>query len=176
MARRVETKHKDFSRIPHAVVDSGVLGILKPSELKVYLVINRHADYITGVAYPGYRAIIRRAGLNKNSVAEAIRGLEDKGLISKTRAGKRLGYKNVYQVNELDEKKLREMVSVYPKKMDKRRILLRGADGKFRPIPKNADAQLPQMTEGGIHPKKKDKKEKEQETGLREIQKRDRLA
>lgn len=150
MARRVETKHKDFSRIPHAVIDSGLLGILKPGELKVFLVINRHADYDTGIAFPTYATIRKLSSLGNGTIAKAIEGLVTKGLMEKKRVSKRFSFRNVYRVREPGIAELKSIICIFPKKTDKSRRILRGRDGKFKPVAKNTDNDIPQNTDNEI--------------------------
>lgn len=162
-----EEKDKDFSRIPHLMIDSGLLAELRPSELRVFLVINRFADYTSGICYPTVRKISNLAGVNKDAIGKATNSLVQGGLIEKKKTGKRFGFRNQYRVTRL--KGIYSILpgSIVPKKTDKCKHILRGKDGRFLTIPKNTDNSIPQntdnpgpsFTDSGTYPKNTDKKE-----------------
>ena len=162
-----EEKDKDFSRIPHLMIDSGLLAELRPSELKVFLVINRFADYKSGISYPGVRKISKLAGVNKDAIAKATDSLVQRRLIEKKTTGKRFGFRNQYRVTRLKGIYSSLPPSIVPKKTDKCKHISRGKDGRFITIPKNTDNSIPQntdnpgpsFTDSGTYPKNMDKKE-----------------
>ncbi|MCJ7645305.1 helix-turn-helix domain-containing protein [bacterium] len=161
----MEEKDKNFSKIPHRMIDSGLLAQLKPTELKVFLVINRFADYKSGISYPGVRKIGKLAGVNKDAIATATNSLVQRGLIEKKTTGKRFGFRNQYRVTRLKGIYSSLPPSTVPKKTDKCKHILRGKDGRFLTIPKNTDNGIPQntdnpipsKTESGTCPKNTDK-------------------
>ncbi|MCM8778664.1 MAG: helix-turn-helix domain-containing protein [Candidatus Omnitrophica bacterium] len=76
-------KDKDFSKLPHSLIDSGLVAKVKPSVLKVFLVINRFANYETGLSYPTVKIISELFGVNKSNIAPATKQLALLGLIEK---------------------------------------------------------------------------------------------
>jgi DNA-binding MarR family transcriptional regulator len=167
VALKMEEKDKDFSKIPHRMIDSGLLSQLKPTVLKVFLVINRFADYQTGVAYPTVEKISELSGVNKNSIAGATKSLAREGLIEKKKTGRRFHFRNCYRVTRLKGIYSDLPSCIIPKKTDKCRRIPRGKDGKFIPIPKKTDNSIPQNTDNpgpsfadsGTCPENTDKKE-----------------
>lgn len=146
----MERRYKDFSRIPHALIDSGVLALLKPSETKVLLVIHRFADYHTGISWPSIEKINELSGVNKGTVCKAIRELAQKGLIRKHSTGERLRHRNCYVV-ERNKERLAQLASyIAPAKRIKCKRINRGKNGKFKPIPKNTESSIPNNMDKGI--------------------------
>jgi hypothetical protein len=71
-----------------AFADSGVLNYLSALELRVLMVYLRHADNDTGVARPGLRGVADRAANgNRTRASEAIKRLQDKGLLVLVKRG-----------------------------------------------------------------------------------------
>lgn len=128
-AKRIGENEKDwnFFKIPQAIIDSGLLARMKPSEIKVYLAISRHADYKTGRAFPSIALICKFSGMNKNVVCRATERLEYFGVIEKYRAPKAFKYKNVYRV--LRNPKINPLV--IPRKVEKGTTRSKGKDGKW---------------------------------------------
>ena len=157
-------KDKDFSKIPHSIIDSGLLAKLKPSEIKVFLVINRFANYKTGLSYPTVKTISELSGVSKGCIAPATKQLVLLGLIEKARTGKRFSFRNCYRVIKNPKINL----CIIPSNTDKCKRYLRGKNGKFKPIslntdnniPSNMDNECPSNMELGISPSNTDKKEK----------------
>lgn len=150
MNLKVETKDKDFSKIPHLLIDSGLLAQLKPSEVKVFLVINRYANYYTGISYPTVKTITELSGVNKNTISKATKALVQKGLIEKVRTPKRFRFRNRYRVTKLKGFYSNLASGIIPRKTDKCRKIFRGKDGKFKPVPKDTDTSIPSSTDRGI--------------------------
>lgn len=138
-----QEKDKDFSKISHTIIDSRLLDKLSPSELKVYLVINRFANYKTGLSYPTVKTIRELSGVDKNDIAPATKHLAQLGLIEKARTGKRFSFRNCYRV--IKNPKIN--MGTIPIKTDKRRMYFKGKDGKFKPIPPNTDNNVPDNTD-----------------------------
>jgi len=160
---RVEQKDKDFSKLRHEIVDSGVLAGLSSAAIRVYLVILRYAHYETGLSYPTVEIISKLSGVNKNRIASATRELTLSGLIDKYRAGKKFGFRNCYRV--IKHPKIAP--DTIPENTDKCKHFLRGEDGRFTPVPENRENGIPQnrddhiplSMESDTYPQKKDKKE-----------------
>jgi DNA-binding MarR family transcriptional regulator len=154
-----EPTDKDFSKIPHCLIDSGILGQLRPSEFKVYLVLNRFAHYKTGISYPSVKAINRISGVNKNNIARATKVLAQRRLIEKIHTGKRFGFRNRYRVINPQGINLLIAACTIPKKTEKRKGIFQGKNGKFQPHPLNTNYPHPSNTESGTCPSNTDKKE-----------------
>ena len=122
-----DEKDRNFFKIPWAIIDSGLLARIKPSEVKVYLALSRHADYKTGRAFPSIALICKLSGMNKNVVCRATERLEYFGVIEKYRAPKAFKYKNVYRV--LRNPKINPLI--IPRKVEKRTARRRAKDGKW---------------------------------------------
>ena len=75
----MEKKDKNFAKFFHKIVDSGLLSKMNNKELRVYIVLNRFADYTSGRAYPSVKTITRLSGVNKNYIAETTKKLSIMG-------------------------------------------------------------------------------------------------
>ncbi|HEM7851407.1 helix-turn-helix domain-containing protein [Burkholderia multivorans] len=91
---QAETQWIHFFR---SMVDSGALAKMSGSSLKVYLVIKAHANYHTGIAFPGMKTIAEKSGISLAQVKRAIPELESLGYISKSKNGR----SNEYRVREV---------------------------------------------------------------------------
>ena len=159
----MQQKDKDFSKLRHEIVDSGLLAQLSSAAVRVYLVILRHANYETGLSYPTVKTISKESGVNKNLICSATTELVLNGLIDKSRAPKRFAYRNCYRI--LKHPKIPP--DIIPKKTDKCRRYFHEKNGKFKPVPENTETDIPQNTDDGIlrnteldtYPKNTDKKE-----------------
>lgn len=160
MKKKEEATDSDFFKLPHAVVDSGLLARMKPSEVKVYLVIARHAHYGTRNAFPSIQTICEESGMNKNVVCKGTQRLEYYGLIKKYQAPKGFKFKTVYQI--LIHPAINPVV--IPHKVEKRSQRYQGTDGKFRATPQNMESDAtPQNMELSTIPQNMESKEKELE-------------
>ena len=155
-----EIPDRDFFKLPHAVVDSCLLARMKPSEVKVYLVIARYAHYKDRRAFPSVETICRLSGTNKNAVCKATERLEYYGLIKKYQAPKGFKFKNVYKI--IMDPEINP--NVIPHKVDKRGKRYRGSDGKFIAFPHNMEAYAhPQNVETHTIPQNTESKKNERE-------------
>ncbi len=77
-------KHKDFSKFWHQFVDSGQLANLTSSELRVYLVLLRYADYTSFKCHVSRKTISNMSGVSYSSISAITKSLKGKGLIDKT--------------------------------------------------------------------------------------------
>lgn len=160
----IQDKDKDFSKFPHSLIDTGIVAQLKPSDLKVFLIINRFANYKTRLSYPAVEKISELSGVNKSNIASSTRRLALIGLIEKIRTGRRFSFRNCYRVIKNPKIDL----SIIPCNTDKRKKYFKGKDGKFKPIPSNTenntplntDKDYPCNTELYTCPSNTDKKEK----------------
>ena len=84
-----------FAKLPIALIKSGLLAELKPSSVVVYNVLLSYADFNTGRCFPGIKTICDFSGLVRQTVIDAIKELEDLGLVEVTR---RPGSHNIYQL------------------------------------------------------------------------------
>ncbi len=152
-------KDKDFLKVPNTLVDSGLLARMKPSEIKVYLAIAKHADYKTGRSFPSIALLCNLTGMNKNVVCKATKKLEYYGLNKKYRAPKAFKYRSVYRV--LRDPKINPVI--IPQKVEKESKRFRGKDGKFQVdskekendiVPQNMERGIPQNMELDTFPQK----------------------
>ncbi len=122
-----DSKNKDFGQMPHWVVDQGILKILKGSEVKVYITLNRYADYETKISWPTVDQLSEATGCRAGAIAKATDRLVELKLIEKSRSGKRFNFRNIYKIIR-DPNIYRCIV---PLTVDKRKGGSRGGDGKF---------------------------------------------
>lgn len=142
----MEQKDKGFSKFRHEIVNGGLLAQLSNRAIRVYLVILRHANYETGLSYPTVKTISKESGVNKNLISSATRELVLNGLIDKSRAPKRFAFRNCYRI----VKHLRIRLGIIPRNTDKCRRYFHGKNGKFKPVPENAENGIPQNTDNAI--------------------------
>jgi DNA-binding transcriptional MocR family regulator len=84
-----------FAKLPIALIKCGLFRELKPSSVVVYNVLLSYADFNTGTCFPGIQTICDFSGLSRPTVIDAIKELEDWGLVQVIR---RAGSHNVYQL------------------------------------------------------------------------------
>jgi len=84
-----------FAKLPIALIKSGLLAELKPSSVVVYNVLLCYADFNTGKCFPSIQTICTLSGLTKPTVIDALKELEDWGLVEVAR---RHGSHNIYQL------------------------------------------------------------------------------
>ena len=65
-----------FFRVEHDLLRSEAFKTLGGSAIKVYLVIGLYSDFGTDWAYPSVRTIARQAGLSRQTVISAVRGVD----------------------------------------------------------------------------------------------------
>ena len=136
-------KDKDFSKIYHIVVDSGILSKLNGKEAKIYIVLCRYADYVTGISKPTVMTISRLSGVSKNDVKKAVDKLEAMGLILTERTGERFQFRRIYGVIRRDWIEPTFALSVIPAR-DKGRIKIsRDNKGRFLGVPETSDSPIP---------------------------------
>lgn len=70
----------NYHQLPHDTITKILKLHHRP--LKVYLALCKHADFKTGVAYPGYKRLKEMTGITAGrDIRQAIQALEDAGLI-----------------------------------------------------------------------------------------------
>ncbi|HID20467.1 MAG TPA: helix-turn-helix domain-containing protein [Methanophagales archaeon] len=84
-----------FAKLPIALIKCGLFRELKPSSVVVYNILLSYADFNTGTCFPGIPTICDFSGLSRPTVIDAIKELEDWGLVQVIR---RPGSHNVYQL------------------------------------------------------------------------------
>ena len=84
-----------FAKLPIALIKCGLFRELKSSSVVVYNVLLSYADFNTGTCFPSILTICDFAGLSEPTVINAIKELEDWGLVEVFR---RQGSHNVYQL------------------------------------------------------------------------------
>jgi len=135
-------KDKDFSKIYHLLVDTGILAKMSRQDIKIYLVLNRFANYKTGIAYPSVKTLSKLSGINKNDIRQTVDRLCSMGLIEATRAGERFSFRKTYRIVKKDSINPDLALSIIPTKTEKCRYINRGKDGKFRPLPQNEELAI----------------------------------
>jgi len=148
-------ERKGFSQIPHCLIDSGFLKVLKLNELKVYLTLKSHENYgedSDGTCFPGLERISQLSGINKRLISKITDALVKKGLIQKTQEGKKI----IYKLKELSYSYIHSVLRTIPKRKSKRRTPPRNnKTGRFISVPKNME-QLPHQIIQKINPKNMD--------------------
>ena len=71
-----------------AMVDHGEVARIGPYAFTVYAVIKAHANYHSGIAYPGIDLIAEKSGVSPAQVKRALGVLQAAGLITKTKTGR----------------------------------------------------------------------------------------
>jgi hypothetical protein len=84
-----------FAKLPIALIKCGLLAELKTASVVVYCVLLSYADFNTGKCFPSIPTICTLSGLVRQTVIDAIKELEDWGLVEVIR---RPGSHNVYQL------------------------------------------------------------------------------
>ena len=102
-----EGKGRNFGKLYHSIVDGGVLAAMKPTDLKVYHVLVRYADFKTRNARPTDQTIARKAGVHVSSVPPARQRLRAMGSIKAWRHLGRWHY-------NLPDDTLPNSIGVYP--------------------------------------------------------------
>jgi DNA-binding transcriptional regulator YhcF (GntR family) len=93
--RRKEMQDNLFAKLPIALIKCGLYAELQPTSIVVYNVLLSYANFKTGVCFPSVTTISALSGLDRKTVIQAIKELEDWGLIQVNR---RKGSHNVYQL------------------------------------------------------------------------------
>lgn len=141
-------KDKDFSKIHHPIIDGGIVAGMSRQAIKMYLVLNRYANYKTGIAYPSVKTIAELAGISKNDVRKTADKLEAMGLILTMQERKGLHVRKYYGIiknNWVNPELALNVISKNPKRT--RLSISRTNSGRFTAIPKNTDSGAPQNTE-----------------------------
>ena len=136
-------KDKDFSKIYHIVVDSGILSKLNGKEAKIYIVLCRYADYVTGISKPTVMTISRLSGVSKNDVKKSIDKLEAMGLILTERTGERFQFRRIYGVIRKDWIEPAFALSVIPANKKGHIKVSRDDKGRFLGVPESSDSPIP---------------------------------
>lgn len=160
MAEAEPKKRKDFFATPNAVIDTGLWTCMRPSEKDVYIVLGRHANYNSGLAYPGVRTIAEESGHCLEVVCKATAQLVVYGLIEKIRTGPDFKFRMAYRV--LEEPVIE--ANIIPWRTEQRKRKKDKKTGKFIPIPSRTESPIvPSHTEPAIVPSRTAQKERERE-------------
>ncbi|MDD8014061.1 MAG: hypothetical protein PHX45_00090 [Acidobacteriota bacterium] len=116
-----------YSKLPNALVDSGLLALMKGSEIKTYAVILRHAQYNSRQAFPSLACIVREAGICRRVIQSSIDALLGYGLIKKHRFLNGKKFRCVYTI--IDNPKI--VLPNKPQKMASWEGRERAKTGKF---------------------------------------------
>lgn len=124
-----QKSNNNFSKIPHFVVDQGLLRILKRSEMAIYLVLHKHANFNTDISYPSVIRISELTGCGRGVVAKATDRLAELNLIEKIETRVRGLIRNSYRIIRDPEMER----PACPSSTDKPKRMKRGNKGKFLP-------------------------------------------
>ena len=121
----LEGKGRNFGKLYHFIIDSGALAAMKPTDLKLYSVLLRYADFRTGNARPTDQTIAGKAGVNRSSIPPARARLQGMGLIKAWRHQGRWHYNlrgdifqnftGVYPAKETQADNVRKITRPYRK-------------------------------------------------------------
>ncbi len=172
-----QEKDKDFQKIPHILIDKGIWAKMNRKDVKIYVTINRYADYKSRIARPTVKTIARLSGVHPNHIASTVEKLSMMGLLEVWESSGRFHFRNIYRIAKKEEIDPDIALRIIPQKTEQCRVIIRGADGRF--IPKNTDKGVPQLTEEAtpqsselsIIPQNTDKKEKFRDNSNRDIKK-----
>lgn len=108
-------KNAHFGKIPHWIVDSGVLAILRPSGTKVLKVLIRYADFVTLIGRVGNKKISKKSGVK--GVSTYFKDLVILGIIKTWRKG----WTRYYQIQLSPPPDIQKRIEGYRKlyKLDK---------------------------------------------------------
>ncbi len=140
-------KDKDFSKISHHITDGRLLYYMNRNDIKVYLVLLRYANYITGIAFPSVKTIIALSGVHKDYIKTTVKRLEEMGLILTYQGGKEKSFKKFYGIVKGDWIDIDKALSVIYKPKRKPTSVSRDKRGRFTPIPQNTEKGTPENTE-----------------------------
>lgn len=145
-----ERRNRRFCKIPHWLIDSGALGVMRPTTAKLLMVLARWAYFTTGIGRIGNRKIRK---FKISSPSTYFRELVDLGGIRTWRRGWVRYYRIQFSPPADLEKRIQKMrqlkrKDIYPKKSV---TYLRDAQtGKFirkgDKYPKNTDVAHPKKT------------------------------
>ena len=88
-------KDRLFAKLPIALIKCGLLRELKATSVVIYNVLLSYADFNTGKCFPSITTLHKLTGYSRVTIIQAIKELEDWGLIEVIR---RQGSYNVYQL------------------------------------------------------------------------------
>ncbi len=145
-----------YSRIPHTIVDSGLLALMKGSEVKIYAVILRHAQYNSRQAFPSLVCLSKETGLQRDTIQAAIKRLVSFGLIRKHRFHQGRKFKNVFTVLDTPE----IIIPYQPEKSASRKSKRDEKTGKYGLKPENpTDPYQPEKSAALYQPENSASKE-----------------
>jgi hypothetical protein len=106
-----------------ALVDAGILKLLKPAELKLLFALVRFADFDTGACHPSRETLRVLTGCCRDTFAAALKELKRRGLLQYKRGSKRVHFKYQYTLTcfcpgNLDQSKGDAFVRELPTKAE----------------------------------------------------------
>jgi hypothetical protein len=140
-----------FYKTWNSIVDSGLLALMKGSEVKVLQVILRHRNRDSRQSFPSIPRMMAEAGLCRESVQAAVKRLISYGLIGKHRFRMGMKFKCVYTV--IDDPIVR--LPNKPEKSAGKDGQIREKSGRFRKLSKNpTNANKPEKSAESNKPEK----------------------
>ena len=86
-----------FFQVFNAMIAEGMIADIGVYSFAVYTAIKSHINYTTGDAFPSIELIAKLTGMTDRQAIKSLAVLEQKGLVTKERHGR----KNHYKLNEL---------------------------------------------------------------------------
>ena len=96
---KLKRRKLPFTQIENAIIEDPQI---TKAEMLVYLILCYHANNDTSQCWPGIKKIAKETRLSNNTVHTAIKGLEDKGYITKTtrqNPDNKQNFTNLYTIN-----------------------------------------------------------------------------
>jgi hypothetical protein len=129
-AEKPKRKNAHFGRIPHWVIDTGVLEVLRPKAVKVILTLIRYADFTTGNGRIGNKKIAQKCDIFKQDIPGYFKEIKFFGVIETWRQG----WVRYYHIQDSPPPDIKEKVEFYRKPDKCRRnteIYQRDPKGRF---------------------------------------------
>jgi len=106
-----------------ALVDGGILKLLKPAEIKLLFALIRFADFDTGACHPSRETLCMLTGCCRDTFAAALKELKRRGLVQYKRGSIRVHFKYQYTLTcfcpgNLDQSKGDAFVRELPTKAE----------------------------------------------------------
>lgn len=142
-----EKRKKYFCQLSYRLNDEGIIAALyryNPAAMAIYLVLSSLQECRTSFTCP-VKDIQEFSGVSKNKVANAVRMLQQIGLIEVKRAGPRLHFMNIYSVKPITPETTLTLKRI-PHSRHKSKDTARGSDGRFGGPTAFKDKASPQET------------------------------
>lgn len=143
-------KDRNFSKLFHWVVDTGLWAVMPHYAKAVLGVLERHANYTTRLTFVGNATLRTKSGLGKESVREGKRFLFMVGIMEKCWYNGRMQYK-LYPTGENSSPKALEYLIALDKTQKPKRQYERNKRGRFVSSKKRKERKPVIMGENNAH-------------------------